>query len=258
MPFILRNGYNIHYYAEGTGETIVFLHSLGACLELWKEQFEEFKKEFRVVALDFKGHGQSDEKIPFTIEDAAEDTIQVMDALRADRVHLVGISMGGHVAMEMHKRIPGRIRTMLLADTWAYMPPEVREERTRIRIGRLHEIGMESFAAELAKNSLASGATAEQVQRLQQLIRCSKETYGSAWHAVHVVDYRGELPGIRVPVCVLVGDEDKSTPLSYAEQIASLIPHAEWEIVPNGGHLSHLTNSMFFNEKIRETIRKSH
>lgn len=246
---------SIHYYSEGTGEAILFLHSLGTSGEVWEEQIRQFKQDYQVIALDFNGHGQSGASLPFTIEEAARDALRVLDQVGVAKAHIVGISMGGHVAMEMVKQAPERIQTMVLADTWAYMEPAIREERTKLRMGRLREIGMEEFSGELAKNSLAACATIVQVNRLDSIIQCTAETYESAWGAVHGVDFRDVLPTIQVPVTVLVGDEDKSTPLPYAQEIAGAIPGSVLEVVPNGGHLSHITNPEFFNTQIMQMIK---
>ncbi|MBP1933283.1 alpha/beta fold hydrolase [Ammoniphilus resinae] len=254
MPFSTREGISIHYHTEGVGTPIIFLHSLGTNHNIWDDQFNAFKSDYNVIGFDFKGHGESGKKLPFTIENAMLDAKHIMDLLEISEAHIVGISLGGHVAMKLYEQVPNRVKSLTLADTWAYVPPHLRVERTNNRIGRLQSISIEQFCEELAVSSIALGAESKTIEKLRALMNFSKDTYISAWDAVHSVDFRELLKTIHVPVLVMVGDQDKSSPLSYAEEITTQIEKAKLEIIPNAGHLSHLTNVPYFNQKLREFL----
>jgi 3-oxoadipate enol-lactonase len=255
MAYCSRQGRKIYYEYSGEGEAVVFLHSLGTSLNLWSEQYGLLKSEYRVIALDFNGHGESESAAPFTIADAALDVLKVLDDLSVEKAHLVGISMGGHIALELISLAPERVRSLFIGDTWAYMPQETVVERTKIRIGKLKELSLDEFQTEIAATSIAAGAHDQTIQQLKSCMKFTKEIYETAWHAVNSVDYRELLPSVQVPALVFVGDQDKGSPVPYAEEIAKGIPGGKLVIVPNGGHLAHVTNQPFMNEQLTQFLK---
>ena len=99
--------------------TIVLLHGLGATADLnWFSAYAALGARFRVVAIDHRGHGrgiQSEDR--FTLEDAADDAVAVLDALGIDQAIAVGYSMGGPIAQLMWRRHPGRVSGLVLCAT---------------------------------------------------------------------------------------------------------------------------------------------
>ena len=106
MPSIEANGEQIYFLDEGEGPVVFFIHSLGTNSYLFREQISEMKKFYRCLAPDCRGHGSSSYSGKFTVENAASDHKAVLDHLGIEKCHLVGLSMGGQIAINLNARWP--------------------------------------------------------------------------------------------------------------------------------------------------------
>ncbi|MEJ7654310.1 MAG: alpha/beta fold hydrolase, partial [Chloroflexia bacterium] len=106
------------------GSPVVFLHGVGSDRSVWREQLDRFGEYHRALALDFRGHGESDVPPLGSIDRAAfaADVAAAVGELQLGPVHLVGLSMGGVVALETYSRFPELVRTLTLADSFARFP----------------------------------------------------------------------------------------------------------------------------------------
>lgn len=105
----------------GTGApTLVFLGSLGADRSMWDPQFRALSRDFDVVAVDLRGHGESPAPArPYTVAALADDLLDVFNRLELPFAHLVGLSLGGAVAQWMAVHAPSRVHTLTLLCTAA-------------------------------------------------------------------------------------------------------------------------------------------
>jgi len=111
-PAEIKNGdVSISYTLAGNGDTsIVFVHGWGISKEYWKEQIEELSSDYKVVALDLGGHGQSGHnRENWTIEEFAKDVRAVIDGLHLNNVILVGHSMGGEIILQTALSFPAKV-----------------------------------------------------------------------------------------------------------------------------------------------------
>src|SRR5918996_3679898 len=117
----VSSGLEIAYYDSGAGTPIVFLHSFGHNKTLWFPQLTHFlERGYRVVAPDMPGHGDSTfDRSHHTVDGIAQSYVQLFDKLGLTRVILVGISMGGYVALRMWARKPDVIAGLVLSNTKA-------------------------------------------------------------------------------------------------------------------------------------------
>ncbi len=102
MPILKSGEARIHYALEGQSGTpvLVFSNSLGTNYSMWDPQFPEFRKKFRVLRYDTRGHGQSSlTPGPYSIEQLGKDVVALLDALDLDHVHFCGLSMGGMIGI---------------------------------------------------------------------------------------------------------------------------------------------------------------
>lgn len=112
-------GVAIRYVEQGEGEPVVLIHGFARSIELgWKQPgiLDELAKQFRVIALDCRGHGGSDKPRDQTMYGLAmvEDVVQLLDHLDIDTAHIVGYSMGGRIALKLATTHPARVRTAVL------------------------------------------------------------------------------------------------------------------------------------------------
>jgi len=123
------DGVPIHYTMRGTGDTaLVFVHCWSCDSRYWQAQMDDFAADYRVVAIDLAGHGQSGMgRKDYTISGFADDVERVIDSLDLKKVVLVGHSMGGAVIIETALRMPERVIKLVAVDSFETQfqwPPE--------------------------------------------------------------------------------------------------------------------------------------
>jgi 3-oxoadipate enol-lactonase len=113
----------LNYYEQGAGEPLVFIHGLGGKADSWRLQLEALSNNYRVLAMDLRGHGQSGYRAeePVFIRAFAEDVIALLAKLGLEQAH--GLSMGGMIALEIFARCAPKVKSLILADTTAFFPP---------------------------------------------------------------------------------------------------------------------------------------
>ena len=111
------NSVQIAFVEEGRGEPVLLLHGLGGSHDDWHLQRRAFAARHRVVAPDLRGFGASGRRVPFTIQQHARDMLALLSGLGIPRTHVVGLSMGGAVAIEMALAQPAAVASLVLVNT---------------------------------------------------------------------------------------------------------------------------------------------
>lgn len=252
MPYLERQGAMVYFEEHGQeGTPLVLLHSLGTSSRLWDRQIASFKETFRIVVVDARGHGNTRSSDPFSMRDCALDVVEVLKHLNIPSAHILGLSMGGHVAMELYASFPELVRSLLLCDTFPKIAEDIREDRIQSRLEMLKQ---PNFEREWAVMSLHPDASEECITETVDMFGCTRESYGEAWVAVMNVDYTGVLPKVAKPALVLTGDNDRSAPLLVAQGMHQAIPGSSLAVVENAGHLSNLSNPEHFNRLIMQFL----
>ena len=118
-PSFVPGAPRIAYEAAGAGPTVVFMHGIGGNRSNWREQLAALAPEFRAVAWDARGYGDSDDYAgPLAFPDFAADLLRLLDHLDVERAHLVGLSMGGRIAMDFYEAHTSRVASLVLCDTF--------------------------------------------------------------------------------------------------------------------------------------------
>jgi 3-oxoadipate enol-lactonase len=232
----------LHYRIEGDGPPVVLAHALGCDASVFDGVVPRLAKRYTVVRYDVRCHGASAAVDgPFTIADLAGDLERLLDELRMPAVSIVGLSMGGMIAMALAIAAPPRVRALVLANTTSRYPDAAKPAWTeRIRLAR--DVGMHAVA-DVATDRLFSGsfaaASPDVVQRYRtRLLQAHARSYAECCVAVSAVDLDGGLPRIAAPTLVIAGGEDVAAPVSLARTLASRIPHATLAVLDRAGHLS--------------------
>lgn len=247
---------NIGYCEQGAGDTVVFLHGVGSDKAVWDAQIEHFAAlNYRAVALDYPGYGESDlPPADLNREQIADCIFGALDALGIiAAAHIVGLSMGGVIALEMWLREPERIRSVVLADTFAKHPEgDAILERS---LEGAATLGMHKFAERRIAAVFAPGA-APALKRafVENMSRINPRSYAWASRAVWTADYRADLSSIRTPTLVLVGEHDALTPVALSEELQKGIQGARLRVIPSAGHLSNIDNAAAFNEAVAKFL----
>lgn len=254
MPSFRVDGLDLHYEDTLAGErAVLLLHAFPLHSGMWSRQIAALAGTHRVIAPDVRGLGRSTpSKEPSTMEVLAGDALALLAHLGIDRVAVAGLSMGGYLAFELHRRAPSLFRGLVLADTRASAdPPEGRAQREAFALSALDH-GLDWVFEQLVSKLLRPAASAQAVAELRELIAAGtpEGVAGAQRGMARRPDSFETLKQVRCPTLVLVGSEDTLTPPADAEAMARLIPGAELVQIPDAGHIACIENPSEFDQAL--------
>jgi 3-oxoadipate enol-lactonase len=229
----------------GAGPLVVFLHGLGMTRTGFDPQLAALAAGYRCAAWDMPGYGASPPpagELSFALlADALADWIA---ALGESEAHVVGLSLGGQIALHTALRHPGLVRSLALLDSSPAFGLDGTDPEAwkRLRLAALDAGETPASMAEpVLRSIMAPGAEAAAVAAaVASMARISPAGLRAAVECLPTHDVRARLREVRAPALVLVGDQDEETPLSYAEALAAGIPGATLHVIPGAGHISNL------------------
>ena len=249
---VTANGIEIHYRLDGPAgaPVVVMSHSLAAHVGMWEDQLP-ILSDYRVLRYDTRGHGGTDApEGEYTLGQLAGDLLGLLDALRVEKAHFVGLSMGGMVGQTAALRDPGRFLTLSLCDTSSRVPPEGRALWSE-RIAAARSGGMESLVASTIDRWFSAGfqaAAPERVERVREMIRATPVAgYCGCCAAIRDLDVTGRLAEIRVPTLLVVGEHDPGTPVAAHEVIRDRIEGARLVVIDDALHFTNVERTDAFN-----------
>jgi len=256
------NNLTVSYTDEGPDDApvIILIHGLPLNKSMWNKQVEMLIENWRVIAYDIRGFGNSDAgSIDFSIELFVDDLLGVMDALKIETAMLCGLSMGGYIALNAVEKFPKRFGGLILCDTnCAADTPEAREKRMKT-IESIQGKGLEQYANESLKNLFAPESfitNKEKIDVVKEMIVGT--SVQSITRTLFALSRRQEtctkLYRISIPTLIMVGKEDQITPPEAAKQMQKNIKGSILNIIEHAGHLSNIENSYEFNAKLRKFI----
>jgi len=239
------------------GKAILLIHGHPFNHTMWKYQYEELNN-FRLILPDLKGYGKSDfnfDKIH--IEEQALDLILLLDELGIDKVHLVGLSMGGQIIVEFQRLFPSRVSSLIIC---ASTPNSETEESYRNRLSlaeTIDKIGMEEYT----KNDIHKYINLNEVEidsdvynHLFKMMTETKKEGAVASHRGRAERRNnfGYLNQIKIPTLVIAGEKDFFFKVEDVKKVALEINEAEFKIIKNSGHLPNMEKPKEFNEIIND------
>ena len=257
--FVEVNGARIYYQSEGDGEPMVLIHGYPLSSELFREQLDGLSDDYRVIALDLRGYGQSttpDDDA--TVGTYAQDVLDVMTELGVERALIGGMSMGGPVVFEMYRRAPERFRGMLLIDTIAApaSPPEAGTWMGTMELVRQDGV---SAIPPLFMDEFVTGQgrmdRPELTAALADIINDASQDAAIAGLKVlaNRPDSQPTLATIDVPTLVLVGLQDTVYPFEIAQRMKDMIgDNAELAVLDDASHGAVLEAGGRANAAIRD------
>ncbi|AMJ60285.1 3-oxoadipate enol-lactonase [Bosea sp. PAMC 26642] len=241
MQCVLSNGIVHHYRDDGArgGDAIVFINSLGTDLRVWDAVAPAYQNNHRVIRYDKRGHGLSglgpDEA---TIDQFAGDLDELLGELAVERATIVGLSIGGLIALGLYARSPQRVRSLFFADT----AHRIGDANTwNSRIATVLADGLDTIADPILERWFTPGFRKRSPVELagwrNMLVRTPARGYATACAAIRDADFTETARRVAVPATCVVGDQDGSTPVTLVEAFAGLVPQAHFSIIADAGHL---------------------
>jgi pimeloyl-ACP methyl ester carboxylesterase len=257
MAVVRANGLTIAFERAGTGPPLVLVHGAGADGRSWRPQLAALADELTVVAWDEPGAGRSGE-VPagFGLADYADCLGAVIGSLGLGPAHVAGLSWGGTVVLELYRRHPEHVATLVLADTYAGWKGSLPPEEVQARIDGVQE--MLEAGEILDPPGLYAGddPPARFAALLEEMTAAVRPaTLWAELSAMAEADQRDLLPRIAVPTLLIWGEADVRSPLSVARRFRDAIPAAELVVIPDAGHVSNLEQPEAFNDALRAFCR---
>ncbi len=253
-------GCRIAFASDGpaTAPVVMLSNSLSSNLSMWDDQIAALSRDYRVLRYDQRGHGQSAvTPAPYSFDMLADDVRGLLRHLGIESVHFVGLSMGGMIGQTLGVRHPEILKSLVLCDTSAHMPPpEMWDER----IALAREGGMATTSdATLGRWFTAPfhATRPDAIDRVRRMIeRTPVEGYAGCCMAIRDMDQTASLSRITAPTCIIVGAEDPSTPLSASKLIHERIGGSELAIIDDAAHLSNIEKADEFNATLLDFLSR--
>lgn len=218
--------------------------------EMWQPQTDALKA-YDVWAPNLRGFGNTASKGPWLVEHAANDVLETVPP----KAVYVGLSMGGYVALKVAESAPDRVRGLVLCDTRAEPDANENKAKRAAAIDFVGKNGVEAFLGPFLNDAVHNKAVLPFLKGVAA--KSSPEAVMTALAALAArPDAAPGLSKITCPTAVLVGSQDKITPLPLSETMRSRIPGAELHIVPDAGHFSNAENSAVFNERLLSFLKR--
>ncbi|HEY5747940.1 MAG TPA: alpha/beta hydrolase [Chryseolinea sp.] len=232
----------LHIDDGGKGDLpIVFAHSFGGRTEHWKKQLDHVRANYRAIAFDFRGHGQSERprELKYAPRDLAQDIAAVVDDLHLDRFILVGHSMGGHAAVAYASKHPERVAALLLSGTPGKTPAEISKQVTTALESPAYQKVMDDYMHQLLAESRPE--VAEAVTKDFNAI--PKDETISITKGLFEFDPLPEMDNYKGPLLLVVSGAESKQPGTLQAQL----PNADFKVIDHAGHWTHLDQPETFN-----------
>ena len=253
MTATAKGDIELRYELSGPKDrpVVMMSHSLGTRLEMWDAQLPALEPQFQVLRYDTRGHGGSEApEGAYTLEQLGDDAVGLMDVLGIDRVHWLGISMGGMIGQGLALHHPSRLHSLVLSSTASVMGQET-QPIWQDRIDRARSRGMEEMVAETLERWFSPAylqVNPPPVETIAGQIRSTPVNgFIGCSEAIRRLNYLDRLADIRLPTLIIVGEDDPGTPVSASEAIHRRLPGSQLDIIPAVRHLCNIEAQETFN-----------
>ncbi len=252
-----------HFFDEGPSESraVVLLHAFPLHSGMWDGVRRALSAEGRVVGLDFRGLGKTEPgDTAFLLEHWVDDLLELLDERRIEHALLVGLSMGGYLALRMTERVPSRVAGLFLADTQAAADTNATKWKRAAGIRQLEHEGVGAYLENFLKGALSRRTFAERpdIVDLCRALGHQQTVRGLCAGLVALAtrsDCSEGLSRIAVPTRLVVGEDDHITPPQIMQAMAHQIRGADLHVLEGAGHLSSLEAPEAFQRLLLEHVR---
>jgi len=248
--FVEAAGVKWHYVESGTGEAVVFLHGLPESWFSWHYQIEEVSKEYRVIAVDLKGYGQSDKRDgDYTPRGVANELIAFFDAIGLEEFSLVTHDWGTVIGDRIASTIPARIVKYIRMQAPVLKVDPANHPQMELLKNQALATGIMSqarpFVTRIYERRTVQKISVEDLEGI--IFEFSRPGVAEAVPR-YFRDYPREDEEVKLerfkkmtfPVLVLQGEKDPAQPLWYFEDIETVFPNVDLQIIEEAGHFTEL------------------
>jgi pimeloyl-ACP methyl ester carboxylesterase len=267
MKAVINNSLT-HYIDIGisTAQPVVFIHGFPFTHKMWMfpgGQTEALSGMNRLVAYDVRGHGESEiGQGIFSVEFFVDDLIAMMDHLKIRQAIVVGLSMGGYIALRAAERHPNRMKALVLCNTKADPDSNEAKIKRSANIKMIRNEGTRVFAEEFMKHAVAPESFETKPEAMRSLQSTIERTAPLALCGTLVAlaartDSRPMLKSIQCPVLILHGEKDAIVSQAEAKAMNEAIPNSELHIISKAGHIGNIEHSEEFNTRLIDFVKRN-
>jgi pimeloyl-ACP methyl ester carboxylesterase len=268
MPFVERDGVKLYFEEAGEGDAIIWLHEFAADYRTWEPQVRRFSRDYRCIAYNARGYPPSavpETDAAYDWEQQRDDLIGLMDGLRLERAHLVGLSMGAYTALQAAIAYPDRVRSVVFSSggSGAYRPERERFLADMAAAAeRMLEQGMQDVTDGIARGPTRVPLLDKDPRGWAEFRRYLAE-HDARGSALTMKNFQGKRPSLydfeerlrtlQTPVLLAVGDEDDPV-VEVNIFLKRTLPRAGLWIHPRTGHGMNLEEPAEYNRRIAEFL----
>lgn len=259
MPYVSVDETRLYYDESGEGPPLLFLHGLGSSGHDWADQARRFSDDYRVLRMDLRGHGRSERpRGPYHISQFARDVAVFLRKLEAAPAHVVGLSMGGMVALELGANAPELLQSLVVVnsvadsrldswgDVWFYL-----SRRLAVQVLGMRRVG--TFLAEKLFVHAHQEALRREFRR--RWAQNDQDAYLRSMDAIRRWSVMDRLERITAPTLVLGADHDY-TPVSTKIRLAGRLPNARLEVIKDAHHALPVERPDAFERAVRRFLEE--
>jgi pimeloyl-ACP methyl ester carboxylesterase len=259
VEWVEADGLTIAYERAGGGHPLVFVHGAAEDGRVWQPQVADLADEFTVVAWDEPGAGRSSD-LPegATLASVADGLAALIESLGLGPSHVAGLSWGGTVVLELYRRHPGLVATLIMIDAYAGWKGSLPADEVQARVaGARRMLAAPPGQFDPTLPGLFAGDPPADVVPLLAAIAADVRpaTLERELAIMAEADLSDLLPRIAVPTLLLWGDSDARSPLTVARQFEEGIPDTELVVIVGAGHMSNLERPEQVNAAVRAFCR---
>jgi 3-oxoadipate enol-lactonase len=252
--------YELHGDLAGNAPWVTLSHSLACNLHMWDAQIAQLSKRYRVLAYDTRGHGLTEAPAAaYTLDQLADDARELLAALKIERTHFVGLSMGGMIGQVLELKYPGTCITLALCDTTSRYPDAaipVWAERVKTATAQ----GMEPLVAGTLARWFTEPFHAKGDPRIETVAAMIRSTpplgYAGCCEALPKIDTTARLNLIQCPIVIIVGEQDAGTPVALSKVMHEAAPGSQLVIIPHASHLSNVEQPEAFGQALTDFLAR--
>ena len=254
-------GYTHHPAPRPGAPRLVLIHSLALDRSVWDQVVVALRNDAEILTLDCRGHGRSQRKASeFTAELFARDLADLLDHVRWGRAAIAGCSMGGCVALAFGGLYPASTAALGLIDTTAWYgadAPAKFRERAEAARGK----GMQGLIDFQVTRWFSDEFRASHPDVLTHagnvFVENDFDCYAASCALLGDADLRTYLPALRMPVAIVVGEEDFATPVEMAQRLHEAVPQSTLTVLPKARHLTPLERPDAIADVLRDLLKRT-
>ncbi len=253
-------GIQLVYNDIGAGPPILLIHGQPFNRSMWDDQKDFLSKNHRLIIPDLRGYGESGVTEGIVLlDELALDLIHLLDQLTIDKAIVIGLSMGGQIALELFRLKPGLFKGIVLADTDARAEDEKGYQNRLALAARILSDGMEKFTEERIRQFMCAGTfenKPEVVTRVANMMKTTNPAGSAAAQRGRAerLDYTSLLKKIDFPALIVVGDKDEFTPIESATYMHERITNSTLAVIADSGHIANMEQPDEFNKALEKFL----